>query len=81
MKDEFKRDEVRDLRAVVAAAWAEVKRLRAGLDAAARSLRALSRAGARDANEYLQDLNDVRGYAASRAKAAEEVLRGQETNT
>ena len=53
---------------------AEIDRLRAALGEAASSLRALSVAGLRDRSEYLQHMEDVRGYAHSRATVASEVL-------
>lgn len=40
------------------------------LEESAKSLEALSTAGARTGSEYLQDMIDVRGYAASRAREA-----------
>jgi hypothetical protein len=54
---------------------AEVERLRGALEAAAKSLETISRAGHRGDNpSTLEDLIDVRQYATSRAKAAREVM-------
>lgn len=46
------------------------RRIRTALADAASSLGRLSKAGARDGNDMLSDLVDVRGYATNRAKAA-----------
>lgn len=56
------------------AQWGRAQELRVALDAAARSLAALSHAGARQDNHGLEDLIDVRGYAAGRARVAFEAL-------
>jgi len=54
--------------------WERVQELRVALDAAARSLAALSHAGARQDNRGLVELIDVREYAASRARVAFDAL-------
>jgi hypothetical protein len=66
------------------AAWSPMAQLaaaREALDGAMKSLRVLSHSGAREGSEYLQDMIDVRGYAANRAAVAQAALDSARKST